>query len=170
MPQFANKPHNGGAKDGEFEMSLGSSGSMERVEPVARRRFACPQSVATARAVAGHLVRQRTSHRHHLASSRRGERRLSRLLLLHCGGGTQDQIDRHALGDADFADLASARAPAAGDRRLPHQAVWAKSRRGGRPSQPHAGRASTARSVSVWPNAPPTSAAGKPPLARSTAK
>ncbi len=119
MLRLSNKPHNGGAKDGEFEMSLGSSESMERVEPVARRGLARPKSLATARTVAGHFVRQRSSHRHHLASSRWSERRLSRLLLLPCGGGTQDQIDRDAIGDVDFADLAAARAPAAGDRRLP---------------------------------------------------
>ena len=95
MLQFPNKPHNGGAKDGEFEMSLGSSESMGRVEPVARRGLACPQSLATARARAGHLVRQQPSHRHHLASSRRRQRRLSRLLLLPCGGG---RTRRHGSG------------------------------------------------------------------------
>ena len=57
MLQFPNKPHNGGAKDGEFEMSLGSPESMGRVEPVARLEFACPQSLAIVRAVDGHLVR-----------------------------------------------------------------------------------------------------------------
>ncbi len=139
MLRFANKPHNGGAKDGEFEMLLGISRTVVSVERVACRRVACSQSLAIARAVAGHPVRQRPTHRHHLAASRRRQRRLPGLLLLHCGGGTQDQIGRDAIGDVDFADIAPARASAAGDRRLAYQTVWAKSRRGGCPSQPHAG-------------------------------
>ena len=127
------------AKDGEFEMSLGLSRTMVGVERVAGSRAACSQSLAVAGLVGGHVVRQRSAYRDDLASCGGRQRRLPRLLSLPHLCGTQEQIDRHAVGDTSFADFAFASACVVGDRRLAHQAVWAKGRRGRRAPQPDAG-------------------------------
>jgi hypothetical protein len=53
MLRLQNQPHNGGAKDGEFEMSLGLSRTVVGAERVACRWIARTQSLAIAGTVDG---------------------------------------------------------------------------------------------------------------------
>jgi hypothetical protein len=78
MLRLQNKPHNGGAKDGEFEMSLGMSRTMVGVERMAGGWVARPQSLAVADSVDGNPLCQRASHSDHLVEGRRSQRRLPR--------------------------------------------------------------------------------------------
>ena len=117
---------------------------MVRVEHVVVDRIARSQSLAVAGADRGHAVRPRLSHRDHLAPRRRGQRRLPGRLLLPGGPRTQERIGRQATGACSFAELATARTSAAGDRRLADQAVWAESRRCRCPSQPDTGSSRSA--------------------------
>ncbi len=128
-------------------MSLGMSRTVVGVERVVGRWVARSQSLAFARIADGHIVRWRPSHGDHMAPRGRGERRLSRLLLLSYLRGTQERIDCDSTGSTSAAHLALAKASAAGDRRFAHQAVRAKSRRGRCPSQPDAGPSRPAVSV-----------------------
>ena len=137
------------AKDGYGKMSLVATRRLGRVERLAVGRAACPQSLATGRAPDGHPVCPGTPDRHHLAASRRGRRRLPGLLLQLGRSGTQEPIGRHATAWLAAAALAAAGSAADGDRRLAHEALRAKGRRGRHPSQSHT---RTGRSkVSVWP-------------------
>ena len=52
-----------------------------------------------------HFVRQRASHRDHVAPCRRGVRRLPGLLLFACAGWTQEQFDRRPIARIGVADL-----------------------------------------------------------------
>ena len=52
--------------------------------------------------------------------------------------GRKSESDCNSTGSTFAANVALARAGAAGDRRFAHQAVWAEGRRGGCPSQPDA--------------------------------
>jgi len=60
-------------------------------------------------------------------------------LLFSGGDWTQDQIDRHTIGDPGTANSPSARTSAAGHRRFADQAIRPEGRRGRHPSQPHSG-------------------------------
>ena len=81
VDELSTLPHNGGAKDGEFEMSLGLSRTVVGVERVACCGVARSQSLAIAGADDGDSVRQRTSHRNDLAQGRRGQRRLHKTII-----------------------------------------------------------------------------------------
>ena len=132
MLRCAKKPHEGRAKDGETGMLLEVSGQLVGLERVAGSRAACTQSMAIAGVAPRHSVCQRTANRYHLAPRRRCKRRLPGLLLSSYPHRTQERIYRDTIAGVDFADIAPARAPAAGDRRLAYKAIWAESRRGGR--------------------------------------
>jgi hypothetical protein len=58
MLQLQNKPHDGGAKDGEFEMSLELFRAMVGVERMVGSWIARSQSLATAGVADGHFVRK----------------------------------------------------------------------------------------------------------------
>jgi len=60
MLRLLTVPHDGGAKDGEFEMSLGLSRTVVGMERLAGGRFARPESLEVASAVDGDFVRQRS--------------------------------------------------------------------------------------------------------------
>jgi len=139
MLRWVNKPHNGGAKDGDSGMSLEMSSAVVGVERVVGGWVARSQSLAVADLDGGSVVRRRSPHGDHLAACGRRQRRLSRLLLLPRLPRTQERIDRHAVGRTSAAGFALAGAGAAGDRRLAYQAIWAESRRGRCASQPDAG-------------------------------
>ena len=136
MLQLQNRQRDRRAKDGEIEMSLGMSRTMVGMERLAGCRIACSQSLAFAGAADGYVVRQRSPDGDDMAPSRGCQRRLPGLLLLPYLRGTQQRIDRHQVAGTSAAHLALAKASAVGDRRLADQAIWAESRRGGRPSQP----------------------------------
>src|SRR3970040_142889 len=95
MLQLSNKPHDGGAKDGQFEMSLAVSQSVVGVERMAGSRVARRASLAIAHAHGGHPVCPRTADRLHMAPRRWHQRRLRRLLLLPGPCRTQERIGRH---------------------------------------------------------------------------
>ena len=67
MLRSENKPHNGGAKDGEIEMSLGMSRTVVGVERVVVRRFARSQLLAVADIAGVHVAGQRSPHGDDLA-------------------------------------------------------------------------------------------------------
>ena len=121
-------------------------------------RVAPSQSLAFARIADGHVVRWRPSHGNHMAPCGRGERRLSRLLLLPYLCGTQKRIDCNSTGGTSAVHLVPAKASAVGNRRFAHQAVRAQGRRGRFPSQPDAGPSRPAVSVRT-----PTTAARRCP-------
>jgi hypothetical protein len=80
MLRLLSQPHNGGARDGEFEMlSLAVSERVAGVERLALCRVACPQSLAAAGAACGDRACSRSPHGHHVASHRGRERRLAAL-------------------------------------------------------------------------------------------
>src|SRR3989337_3341847 len=109
-------------------MSLGMSGAVVGVEPVAGGRSARAQSLAFAGAAGWHSVCGWTADRNHLAAGRRHQRRLRRLLLLPGGPRTQDRIDCDTAGSTGARDLAAAGASVVGDRRFADEAVWAQGR------------------------------------------
>ena len=78
MLRLLKRPHGGGAKDGEIEMSLGLSRRLVGVERVAGGRFARSQSLAVAGAVDRHSVCRRSSYGDDLAQGRRRGERLPR--------------------------------------------------------------------------------------------
>lgn len=114
------------------------SGRLVGMERVVGCRIACSQSVEAAGVVCGHSVCSRTSHCHHVASSRRRQPRLRQLLLLHRQRGTQCQSCGNAASGTCAAYAAAARTTAGGDRRFAYEAIWTQGRRGRHPSQPHA--------------------------------
>jgi len=130
MLRLEHKPHNGGARDGKSEMSLGMSSAVVGMERMVDGRVARSQSLAVAGLDDGHVVGRRSPHGDHLAAGRRRQRRLSRLLLLPRLRRTQERIDRHAVGRTAAAGFALARTCPVGDRRFAYQAVWAQGRRG----------------------------------------
>ncbi len=114
------------------------SGRLDGVEPVAGGGAACPKSLATARPACGHSLRPRATNRHNLASCRRGQPRLPRLLLLPGGPRTQDQIGCHPVAHSAASHCATSRPDSGGHRRHAHQAIRSDGRRSRHSSQPHA--------------------------------
>ncbi len=135
MLRLLTMPHNGGAKDGEFEMSLGLSRTVVGVERVACCGVARSQSLAIAGADDGDSVRQRSSHRNDLVASGRRQQRLPRLVLLPYQRRTQQQFGRLATGSVGTPDFALAWAAAVGNRRFADPALRPASRRRRRASQ-----------------------------------
>ena len=72
MLRLLKLPHNGGAKDGKFGMSLGMSRTVVGVERMAVGRVARPQSLAAARIADGHVAGKWSAYGDHLAASRGG--------------------------------------------------------------------------------------------------
>ena len=147
MLRMLNKPHNGGAKDGEVEMSLGMSRRLVGVERVARRglharnRWRLPvlllgilfangrRTVTTGSAPRASATTFKDYYYFLTSLGRKTESIATQLIALL------------------LRNVALARTSAVGDRRFAHQAVWAKGRRGGCPSQPDAGPGRSAVSV-----------------------
>jgi hypothetical protein len=139
MLRLLNKPHDGGAKDGEFEMSLGMSGAVVGVGRMVGCGIARSQSLAVVCIADRYVVCQWSPHGDDLAPRCRRQRRLPGLFLLPYLRRTQYRIDCDSTGSTSSANVALARTSVAGDRRFAHQAIWAESRRGGCPSQPDSG-------------------------------